>query len=269
MLPPFPTNPDGTPIDYSMMSMNNAMMASLYPPGVLPPPGAIPFYIPPGYPAPPGATKIDGATLPRPPSFDMFYNMEHSARLMHANSMEGGGIPFRQSFPWIGSADGIAAFGSSVSLPFATQDWPSMNNLMNAGESMENIAQYLHQYQNGNTENSAGTTTTDNDKRSSKENEKVIDREKSRSTNNDDIGLSLDEPMPGSANKVTYGFSNWKTNVGKNVEISSAEKSNEKISKASSSESYSIPTDSMAVMAPMYSRVSSESKSSSTPFTKV
>ena len=34
MLPPFPTNPDGTPIDYPMMSMNNAMMAQLYPPGV-------------------------------------------------------------------------------------------------------------------------------------------------------------------------------------------------------------------------------------------
>lgn len=242
-----------------MVNINNAMMSQLYHQGMA---AGAPYFLPPGYPTPPGlGGKGEMGTLPRPPSFDVFYNMDPS-RIPQSGPLEGGGLAYRGSFPWVGSSEGIAAaFGSSVSLPFAANEWPSMTNLINSGESMENIAQLLTQYQTpGNTEGTPGATSETNRSASTEKDSKDSDREKSRVS--EDVGLSLDDPTPASASK-SYGFNgSWKPPVGKTVE---PEKSSDKtsISRSSTNTTYSIPTDSMAVMAPMYSRQSTESKSSS------
>jgi hypothetical protein len=87
-------------------------------------------------------------------------------------------------------AGGTAVNGAMSGL---SQDWPSMGSLFGgAGESMENIAQFLAHYQ---SQNSDGMLHLHDSEDKSKELEPVS----ASKLRGEDIGLSLDDP--GSASK--------------------------------------------------------------------
>lgn len=98
---------------------------------------------------------------------------------------------------------------STFSLGFTGtgQEWPSMNSLINAGESMENIAMFLAQYQTANSESNLLANNPEHMDVSiegtgsavKSEGKKVVSSEESsrnRSKSIDDVGLSLDDGHP-------------------------------------------------------------------------
>jgi hypothetical protein len=146
-----------------------------------------PYMVPGPMPPSNDTSGTSGGTFPRAHSFDLFYG---------GNSSEMG--HFRSSFAYIGP-DGLPA---NSSFGFSGQDWPSMGNLVNAGESMENIVQLMQQYQ-GQPLDAINIQDLQADPDSRRE----TDKDKVKLV--EDIGYPLDELVP-TQNSKSFGFQSYR-----------------------------------------------------------
>lgn len=307
--------PDMLTVDYQhVISANNALMNQLYqgaqfpymPNYPLPPPG----FLRPDYhmnnPMNPGTIKPEQMGMHYPP-FDPYYGMHLQNNLIDANGQ------FRNdAFPWSqhgalnghdlhsstsnagnnnGSNSSNAGNGHEVPTNTlthypnngnSTSEW-NLQNLLGAGESMENIVQFLSQYQgnsqsfenvqaalhNSNNPSHSGSNSSNNNmkKEDGEKESHLKDSEKdnhSKKNSMDDVGYPLDDgavttiptstPAPvnsSSVRKTSPQNDRSKSDVNNLVNKSGETKAGKELSEMNG---YIIPSDTMASMAPMYQR---------------